>query len=170
MGKASPRPKPTHPGKVCLSGQSHPTPPPTISILCVTLPRLKMRHKPSGQVLKQTLKTCIPKINISELFYIQTLQPKILNILRMLQVIAVKQMRRTGNHDETKRIFMDLDVVLKSHDCKVTSNFRHISVNIFISGKEINIFHNTFNLFLCRKLCFAWAVSLLIPMFGYVWN
>ena len=36
------------------------------------------------------------------------------------QVIAVKQMRRTGNHDETKRIFMDLDVVLKSHDCKVS--------------------------------------------------
>ena len=29
-------------------------------------------------------------------------------------------MRRTGNHDETKRIFMDLDVVLKSHDCKVS--------------------------------------------------
>ena len=28
-------------------------------------------------------------------------------------------MRRTGSHDENKRIFMDLDVVLKSHDCKV---------------------------------------------------
>uniref|UniRef100_A0A671XIN6 Dual specificity mitogen-activated protein kinase kinase 7 n=1 Tax=Sparus aurata TaxID=8175 RepID=A0A671XIN6_SPAAU len=32
-------------------------------------------------------------------------------------VIAVKQMRRTGNKDENKRILMDLDVVLKSHDC-----------------------------------------------------
>lgn len=32
-------------------------------------------------------------------------------------VIAVKQMRRTGNEEETKRITMDLDVVLKSHDC-----------------------------------------------------
>ncbi|KAG5678950.1 hypothetical protein PVAND_008569 [Polypedilum vanderplanki] len=32
-------------------------------------------------------------------------------------VIAVKQMRRTGNDEETKRITMDLDVVLKSHDC-----------------------------------------------------
>ena len=33
------------------------------------------------------------------------------------EVIAVKQMRRTGNSDETKRIIMDLDVVLKS-DCQ----------------------------------------------------
>jgi mitogen-activated protein kinase kinase 7 len=32
-------------------------------------------------------------------------------------VIAVKQMRRTGNDEETKRITMDLEVVLKSHDC-----------------------------------------------------
>lgn len=28
-----------------------------------------------------------------------------------------QQMRRTGNKDENKRILMDLDVVLKSHDC-----------------------------------------------------
>ncbi|KAH8387568.1 hypothetical protein KR093_007903 [Drosophila rubida] len=33
-------------------------------------------------------------------------------------IIAVKQMRRTGNAEENKRILMDLDVVLKSHDCK----------------------------------------------------
>ncbi|KAK6620850.1 hypothetical protein RUM43_011146 [Polyplax serrata] len=32
-------------------------------------------------------------------------------------VIAVKQMRRSGNSEENKRIVMDLDVVLKSHDC-----------------------------------------------------
>ncbi|XP_002741782.3 dual specificity mitogen-activated protein kinase kinase 7-like [Saccoglossus kowalevskii] len=31
-------------------------------------------------------------------------------------VIAVKQMRRSGNKEENKRILMDLDVVLKSHD------------------------------------------------------
>ncbi|CAG0915820.1 unnamed protein product [Notodromas monacha] len=31
--------------------------------------------------------------------------------------VAVKQMRRTGNRDESKRIIMDLEVVLKSHDC-----------------------------------------------------
>lgn len=29
----------------------------------------------------------------------------------------MQQMRRTGNDEETKRITMDLDVVLKSHDC-----------------------------------------------------
>ncbi|GAB6021983.1 Dual specificity mitogen-activated protein kinase kinase 7, variant 2 [Chamberlinius hualienensis] len=33
------------------------------------------------------------------------------------KVIAVKQMRRSGNREENKRIIMDLDVVLKSHDC-----------------------------------------------------
>ncbi|KAI5734875.1 hypothetical protein M8J77_011493 [Diaphorina citri] len=32
-------------------------------------------------------------------------------------VIAVKQMRRSRNSEENKRIIMDLDVVLKSHDC-----------------------------------------------------
>ena len=26
-------------------------------------------------------------------------------------------MRRSGNREETKRIIMDLDVVIKSHDC-----------------------------------------------------
>ncbi|XP_034654416.1 dual specificity mitogen-activated protein kinase kinase hemipterous isoform X1 [Drosophila subobscura] len=45
------------------------------------------------------------------------------NVVKMLHVssdtvIAVKQMRRTGNAEENKRILMDLDVVLKSHDCK----------------------------------------------------
>ncbi|XP_065275720.1 dual specificity mitogen-activated protein kinase kinase 7 [Emys orbicularis] len=32
-------------------------------------------------------------------------------------IVAVKQMRRSGNKEENKRILMDLDVVLKSHDC-----------------------------------------------------
>ncbi|XP_017852589.1 dual specificity mitogen-activated protein kinase kinase hemipterous isoform X2 [Drosophila busckii] len=45
------------------------------------------------------------------------------NVVKMLHlssntIIAVKQMRRTGNAEENKRILMDLDVVLKSHDCK----------------------------------------------------
>ncbi|XP_043948986.2 dual specificity mitogen-activated protein kinase kinase hemipterous isoform X2 [Drosophila biarmipes] len=45
------------------------------------------------------------------------------NVVKMMHlssntVIAVKQMRRTGNAEENKRILMDLDVVLKSHDCK----------------------------------------------------
>lgn len=33
------------------------------------------------------------------------------------KVIAVKQMRRSGNKEENKRITMDLDVVLRCHDC-----------------------------------------------------
>lgn len=33
------------------------------------------------------------------------------------EVIAVKQMRRSGNSEENKRIVMDIEVVLKSHDC-----------------------------------------------------
>ncbi|XP_046801864.1 dual specificity mitogen-activated protein kinase kinase hemipterous [Lucilia cuprina] len=45
------------------------------------------------------------------------------NVVKMLHkpsntIIAVKQMRRTGNSEENKRILMDLDVVLKSHDCQ----------------------------------------------------
>ncbi|XP_074654664.1 dual specificity mitogen-activated protein kinase kinase 7-like [Tubulanus polymorphus] len=32
-------------------------------------------------------------------------------------LVAVKQMRRSGNREENKRIIMDLDVVLKCHDC-----------------------------------------------------
>ncbi|RZB40306.1 dual specificity mitogen-activated protein kinase kinase 7 [Asbolus verrucosus] len=34
------------------------------------------------------------------------------------EIIAVKQMRRSGNSEENKRIIMDIEVVLKSHDCK----------------------------------------------------
>lgn len=33
------------------------------------------------------------------------------------QVMAVKQMRRSGNFEDNKRIIMDLDVVMKSHNC-----------------------------------------------------
>ena len=29
----------------------------------------------------------------------------------------MQQMRRSGNKEENKRILMDLDMVLKSHDC-----------------------------------------------------
>uniref|UniRef100_A0A914WBQ5 mitogen-activated protein kinase kinase n=2 Tax=Plectus sambesii TaxID=2011161 RepID=A0A914WBQ5_9BILA len=32
-------------------------------------------------------------------------------------IMAVKQMARTSNKDENKRVIMDLDVVLRSHDC-----------------------------------------------------
>ncbi|XP_071821901.1 dual specificity mitogen-activated protein kinase kinase 7-like isoform X2 [Apostichopus japonicus] len=33
------------------------------------------------------------------------------------EIVAVKQMRRSGNREENKRILMDLDIVLKSHSC-----------------------------------------------------
>lgn len=34
-----------------------------------------------------------------------------------IKIEFIQQMRRTGNEEENKRIIMDLDVVLKSHDC-----------------------------------------------------
>lgn len=34
-----------------------------------------------------------------------------------LDCSSLQQMRRSGNKEENKRILMDLDVVLKSHDC-----------------------------------------------------
>ena len=48
-------------------------------------------------------------------------------------VIAVKQMRRTGNPEEEKRILMDLDVVLKSHDCKEIV----LCLGCFITASEV---------------------------------
>lgn len=36
---------------------------------------------------------------------------------RHWQALFFQQMRRSGNSEENKRIIMDLDVVLKSHDC-----------------------------------------------------
>lgn len=38
-------------------------------------------------------------------------------VMDALSNVCLQQMRRTGNKDENKRILMDLDVVLKSHDC-----------------------------------------------------
>lgn len=32
-------------------------------------------------------------------------------------IFAVKQMLRSGNKEEIKRVLMDLDVILRSHDC-----------------------------------------------------
>lgn len=32
-------------------------------------------------------------------------------------LLVFQQMRRSGNRDENKRIIMDLDVVIKSHNC-----------------------------------------------------
>ncbi|KAL0612191.1 Dual specificity mitogen-activated protein kinase kinase 7 [Plecturocebus cupreus] len=41
----------------------------------------------------------------------------VLRLPPFLLSLPVQQMRRSGNKEENKRILMDLDVVLKSHDC-----------------------------------------------------
>uniref|UniRef100_UPI00358E9150 dual specificity mitogen-activated protein kinase kinase 7-like n=1 Tax=Myxine glutinosa TaxID=7769 RepID=UPI00358E9150 len=51
------------------------------------------------------------------------------------QLLAVKQMRRSGNREENKRILMDLDVVLKSHDCPYIVR----SFGSFITGTDVFI-------------------------------
>ncbi|CAG5130712.1 unnamed protein product [Candidula unifasciata] len=49
------------------------------------------------------------------------------------QLMAVKQMRRSGNKDENKRIIMDLDVVIKSHDCP----YIVLCIGTFITKSEV---------------------------------
>lgn len=39
-------------------------------------------------------------------------------VLMLFDCFLLQQMRRTGNSEENKRIIMDIDVVLKSHDCQ----------------------------------------------------
>ncbi|XP_013419115.1 dual specificity mitogen-activated protein kinase kinase 7 [Lingula anatina] len=48
-------------------------------------------------------------------------------------LLAVKQMRRSGNKEENKRIIMDLDVVIKSHDCSYIVQ----CVGYFITESEV---------------------------------
>ncbi|MEE6528354.1 hypothetical protein FKM82_030555, partial [Ascaphus truei] len=57
-------------------------------------------------------------------------------------VIAVKQMRRSGNKEENKRILMDLDVVLKSHDCPyIVQCFGTFITNVRPSNDPIHLPH-----------------------------
>lgn len=49
------------------------------------------------------------------------------------QVMAVKQMRRSGNFEDNKRIIMDLDVVIKSHSCPYIVQ----CIGTFITGTEV---------------------------------
>ena len=67
------------------------------------------------------------------------------------KIIACKQMRRTGNSDETKRIVMDMDVVLKSHDCKEIV----VCLGCFITASDV---------WICMELmatCFDKLIKLL---------
>lgn len=45
-------------------------------------------------------------------------------------ILAVKQMRSTGNDEENNRILMDLDVILNSHDCPYIVHCLGYFVNI----------------------------------------
>lgn len=50
-------------------------------------------------------------------------------------------MRRTGNKDENKRILMDLDVVLKSHDCPyIIQCYGAIVTNVGVSVAHQKLF------------------------------
>lgn len=50
-------------------------------------------------------------------------------------------MRRTGNKDENKRILMDLDVVLKSHDCPyIIQCYGAIVTNVGVSVAHHKLF------------------------------
>lgn len=56
--------------------------------------------------------------------------------------LFLQQMRRTGNKDENKRILMDLDVVLKSHDCPyIIQCYGAIVTNV--SGKHPSKWHKS---------------------------
>lgn len=58
----------------------------------------------------------------------------VLALFNFLCVLPLQQMRRTGNKDENKRILMDLDVVLKSHDCPyIIQCYGAIVTNVRIS-------------------------------------
>lgn len=50
----------------------------------------------------------------------------------------VQQMRRSGNKEENKRILMDLDVVLKSHDCPyIVQCFGTFITNVSLTAQPL---------------------------------
>lgn len=52
-------------------------------------------------------------------------------------------MRRTGNKDENKRILMDLDVVLKSHDCPyIIQCYGAIVTNVSHTHRSFSMSHH----------------------------
>lgn len=61
-------------------------------------------------------------------------------------------MRRTGNKDENKRILMDLDVVLKSHDCPyIIQCYGAIVTNVSNSEVPANVSVDAFVLISAAK-------------------
>ncbi|XP_015255672.1 PREDICTED: dual specificity mitogen-activated protein kinase kinase 7 [Cyprinodon variegatus] len=98
----SPAPAPSQRAGIIQSIAPHATAPPNISVPWFILP-------------------------LSFFFFFSTsdgqccveIDQKLQEIMRQTGYLKIdgQQMRRTGNKDENKRILMDLDVVLKSHDC-----------------------------------------------------
>lgn len=70
---------------------------------------VKMRHPPSNAIIAVKVQIRIDKnLHFSQ----SSACPNVIFMVSPLQ-----QMRRSGNREENKRITMDLEVVLKSHDC-----------------------------------------------------
>jgi len=109
----SPRPR-----RVDLPGSNHPRPMPTNSFEVDQ----KIR-----EIMRLTGKICINGVeyptSIKEMEDLGELGNGTCgHVVKMLHrpsqtVVAVKQMRRSGNLEENKRITMDLEVVVMSHDC-----------------------------------------------------
>ncbi|CAG2061001.1 unnamed protein product, partial [Timema podura] len=75
---------------------------------------VKMLHKPSGVVIAVKVSLIILSHKV---LCIQIIVITVVGLLNPPGVVFAQQMRRSGNMEENKRIIMDIDVVLKSHDC-----------------------------------------------------
>lgn len=81
----------------------------------------KMRHKPTNKVIAV-------KVRIFIRIFLHRTQK-----LKNYFVFFFQQMRRTNNQEEEKRIIMDIDVVLKSHDCPYIVH----CIGCFITDAEV---------------------------------
>ncbi|XP_063633405.1 dual specificity mitogen-activated protein kinase kinase 7-like isoform X2 [Cydia splendana] len=104
-----------------LFGKDIPAFPPRSPHAAETENRMREVHKVSGNL---TVNNVQFRSNVDDLIHLGELGSGTCgHVVKMMHkpsgaVIAVKQMRRSGNSEETKRILMDLDVVLGSHDCQ----------------------------------------------------
>ncbi|XP_050663839.1 dual specificity mitogen-activated protein kinase kinase 7-like isoform X2 [Leptidea sinapis] len=115
-GRSNQRPRPPP----MFSGRDIPAFPPRTTQATDTEHRMREVYKVSGKLNVQGVEY---RSHIDELQQLGELGSGTCgHVVKMLHkpsgaVIAVKQMRRSGNSEETKRILMDLDVVVRSHDC-----------------------------------------------------
>ncbi len=80
-------------------------------------------------------------------------------------------MRRTGNKDENKRILMDLDVVLKSHDCPyIIQCYGAIVTNVSNTHMVCAQLPHTESVACCFNewICFIWYFSLALLLLKMV--